>query len=186
MNTIEIDRLAIRNFSADDWQDLHEMILQYESSEYAKYDHQWPTSAQEIKGVTQWFAGGDNFLAVCLKTTPKLIGFIALNREESQDCVAYNLGYVFNSDYYGQGYATEGCQAMLDRAFGPLAAERVITGTAVANQPSCRLLKRLGMRVTSQSTGSFRTAPDGKPIEFLGMTFAISRDEWLALRHATP
>lgn len=182
MTTIETDRLTIRNFSADDWQDLHEMILQYQSSGYAQYDHPWPTSAQEIKGIAQWFASGDSFLAVCLKTTRKLIGFIALNREERQDCAEYNLGYVFNADYHGQGYATESCRAILEHAFGALAADRVISGTAVANQASCRLLKRLGMQVTSQSSGSFQTTPDGKSIEFLGMTFAITKDEWSAAR----
>ena len=56
------------------------------------------------------------------------------------------------------------------------------TGTAAANERSCRLLRRLGMREIGQSTGSFWKMPDGEPIEFLGLSFAVSRDEWLALR----
>lgn len=179
MTAIQTDRLAIRNFDVDDWHDLREMITQYQSSEYAMYDHEWPTATEEIKRITEWFAGGDSYLAVCLKTTRKVIGFIALNREEQDDCLAFNLGYCFNADYQGKGYATEGCQAVLDHAFGQLAADKVITGTAAANQPSCRLLMRLGMRKTGESTGSLRQTPDGKPIEFAGLSFAISRDEWL-------
>jgi [ribosomal protein S5]-alanine N-acetyltransferase len=62
----------------------------------------------------------------------------------------------------------------------------VISGTAAANQPSCRLLLRLGMRVTGHGTGSFRKTADGEPIEFEGLSFAISRGEWLALRSASP
>jgi len=42
MRTVETERLAIRNFTEDDWEDLREMILQYEASEYAVYGHQWP------------------------------------------------------------------------------------------------------------------------------------------------
>jgi hypothetical protein len=38
----------------------------------------------------------------------------------------------------------------------------VISGTAAANQPSCRLLLRLGMRVTGHGTGSFRKTADGE------------------------
>jgi [ribosomal protein S5]-alanine N-acetyltransferase len=185
MNAIETDRLVIRNFTADDWRDLQEMIVQYEASEVGLYDHEWPTSSEEIKGVTGWFAGGDSFLAASLKTTGKVIGFIALNREDKPDQVEFNLGYVFNSDYHGQGYATEGCRAMLERAFGELVADSVVTGTAVANQASCRLLKKLGLHVTGESTGSMRTTADGKPIEFLGQTYAISRDEWLLLHPKT-
>ena len=180
MNMIETDRLAIRNFTADDWRDLQEMIVQYQASALAQYDHEWPTGADEIKGVAGWFASGDSFLAACLKTTGKVIGFISLNPEEVKDRTVFNLGYVFNSDYHGHGYASEGCRAMLARAFGPLAADEVITGTAVANQASCRLLQKLGLRVTGESTGSLRNTPEGKPIEFLGQTWAITRAEWLA------
>lgn len=52
MKVIETERLIIRNFKTDDWKALQEMIIQKESSEYAIYDHQWPTSDKEIK-VTQ-------------------------------------------------------------------------------------------------------------------------------------
>ncbi len=179
MTTLSTDRLIIRNFNTDDWSDLYEMIQQYQATAYARFDQPWPSQAGEIKGVVEWFAAGDSFLAVCLKTTGKLIGLIALNREDHLDAVVYNLGYVFNSDYHGQGYATEGCRAVLDHAFGPLMADRVVSGTATVNQPSCRLLERLGMHETGRSIGSFQTTPEGKPIEFLGASFAISRDEWI-------
>jgi ribosomal-protein-alanine N-acetyltransferase len=180
MTAIETDRLAIRNFDVGDWEDLHRMIVQYQASEVAKYDHQWPTSAEEIRGVAEWFASGDSYLAVCLKGTGEFIGFISLNRREEED-LEFGLGYVFNPDYWGQGYATEGCGAVMDYAFGQLGADRVTTGTAAANERSCRLLRRLSMRETGQSTGSFWKTPDGEPIEFLALSFALSRDEWLGL-----
>jgi hypothetical protein len=66
MMAMMTDRLAIRNSDVDDWQDLQEMIIQHEASEVAKYDHEWPTSADEIKGITEWSAWGDGYLAVCL------------------------------------------------------------------------------------------------------------------------
>ena len=53
MNAIETDRLVIRNFVIDDWRDLHEMVVKYQASEYAHYDHQWPTEAEEIKGIVE-------------------------------------------------------------------------------------------------------------------------------------
>jgi ribosomal-protein-alanine N-acetyltransferase len=185
MTTIETARLVIRNFGVDDWHDLYEMVTQYQASEYAQYDHPWPTAADEIKGVAEWFASGERYLAVCLKTTGKLIGFICLNPGEKEASLVFNLGYVFHVDYRGQGYATEGCRAMLDHAFGELGADRVVTGTAAPNEPSCRLLQRLGMKETGRDTGSFRETEDGKPIEFQAISFAISREEWLALDRAS-
>lgn len=176
MIAIDTERLALRNFGADDWEALYELITQYESSPYAAYDQPWPTSPAEIKKVAEWFASGDNYLAVCLQDTGQFIGFVALNPE--QEGREFNLGYVFNSNYHGKGYATEACQAVLSYAFGPLKAQRVITGTAAVNQASCRLLDRLGFRKTAETTASFRSATNGEPIEFHGYTFVNSREEW--------
>lgn len=154
------------------------MVIKYRASEYAKYDHEWPTATVEIKGIVDWFAGGDSYLAVCLKRTGKLIGFVALNPDEGDGGVAFNLGYVFHTDYHGQGYATEACRAALDHAFDHLQAQRVVTSTAAANRASCRLLRRLGFSKTSESRGSFRNAPDGTPIRFVAYTYALARDRW--------
>ncbi len=177
MTMLETERLLIRNFSAGDWEALHEIITQYQSSEVAAYDQPWPTAPKEIKGITEWFASGDSYLAVCLKSTGRLIGFVALNREQGDDRT-FNLGYVFHFGYHGQGYATEACRAVLGHAFERLQAHKVVTGTAAANSASCRLLERLDFKKTSESSGSFRTAPDGQPIQFVGYAFELSRDEW--------
>lgn len=182
MVSMETERLVIRNFKTGDWEVLYEMIMQYEASEYAAYDQQWPTSPEEIKGVAEWFASGVNFLAVCLKDTGRFIGFVSLNQEERKDAREFNIGYIFNSDYRGRGYATEACRMVLDDAFNRLQADNVITGTAAANLASCRLLERLGFKKTAENAGSFRNAPDGKPIMFLGYKYAISRNEWVGKR----
>ena len=162
------------------------MIVTYQASEYARYDHQWPTGREELQGVAAWFAGEDSHLAVCLKATGKLIGYIALKPAEDEGGLAFNLGYIFHTGYHGRGYATEGCRAVLDRAFGPLGADRVVAGTAAANKPSCRLLRRLGMKQMGQHTGSCQGSPDGEPIAFVGLSFAISRDEWEAVGESSP
>ena len=53
MNPIETDRLVMRNFKVNDCEALRVMIVQYEASEYAAYDQQWPTSMEEIKAITE-------------------------------------------------------------------------------------------------------------------------------------
>jgi len=179
MIAIETRRLLLRNFRPDDAESLQEIIIQKESSEYTLYDYEWPTSAGEIKSVTKWFASEDHYIAVCLKETEKLIGFICLNPAERKDSRDFNLGYCFNSDYHGQGYATEGCRAVIDFAFSDLKAENLTCGTAAVNGPSCRLLDRIGFKKINEGTASFRKTSDGKPIEFTGWEFALSKEEWL-------
>jgi hypothetical protein len=49
MTAFETNRLVIDNFRVDDWSDLQEMIVQYQASAYASYDHEWPTSKKEIE-----------------------------------------------------------------------------------------------------------------------------------------
>lgn len=178
MTSIETERLLVRNFKVNDWEALHEMIVLYEGSEYAAYDEQWPTSPEEIRRITEWFASGDHFLAVCLKDTSQLIGFVALNPGEGEDSQEYNIGYVFHFNYHGHGYASEACKAVLERAFRQLGASRVIAATAGVNRRSCRLLERLSFRKIGERPSSFRKTDEGKPIEFAGYIYAISREEW--------
>jgi hypothetical protein len=91
VTAIETDRLAIRNFGPDDWQDLQEVAVQYRASKWAKYEDPWPTSTEEVKGMVEWFAQGDGYLAVSLKATGKLIGLIAIERRKDQEERVHNL-----------------------------------------------------------------------------------------------
>ena len=146
MISLETDRLIIRSFSPDDWQELQELAIRYRASESAKYEDPWPTSAEEIKGMASWFAGGDDYLAASLKATGKLMGLIAIAHKEEREGRVHGLGYVFHEDYHGRGYATEGCRAAMAHLFDRLAADRILTGTHPDNTASVALLTNLGLR----------------------------------------
>jgi len=161
---LETDRLVIRNFVPDDWQELQELAVAYQASEWAQYDHPWPTSEEGVKGMAEWFAGGDGYLAVCLNSTGKLIGLLDIHRKREMEGKVHGLGYVFHPNYHGRGYATESCRAGLDQVFGPREANEVRTGTHPQNKPSVRLLAKLGLKETA------------------GGEYTISRQEWLARR----
>ncbi len=168
MVSLETDRLIIRNFRPDDWQELQELAMAYQGSEEAKFEPPWPTSKEEVQGMASWFSGGDSYLAVWLKGIPKLIGLIAIERREGQEQRLHNLGYVFHPGYHGQGYATEGCWAAMAYLFGNLAADGILTGTHPENTSSVALLNRLGLRVIAAGE------------------YVISREEWLTLGQEAP
>jgi RimJ/RimL family protein N-acetyltransferase len=162
MVTMETDRLTIRSFGSDDWPELQKLAVQYQASEFAQYDRPWPTSAEEVQGMAEWLAGRDDYFAVCLKATGRLIGFIAIDRRQEFEDRVHNLGYVFHPDHHGQGFATEGCRAAIGYVFNQLAADRIVTGTHPDNEPSLRLLQRLGLRGNNRGD------------------FSMSREEWSA------
>jgi [ribosomal protein S5]-alanine N-acetyltransferase len=173
---IKTSRLVIRNFKVDDWKDFQEILIYKESSEYAIYDYQFPTSDNEVKGMADKFAKGNKFLAICELTDNKVIGYICLNGKNDKEL---ELGYTFNSTYQGKGYATEACIAVINYAFNNLHVEKLTIGTANLNYPSCRLINRLGFRKISECICSFRKTPEGNPIEFVDSLFLLEKDEWM-------
>ena len=177
MISLETDRLVIRNFSPDDWQDLQDMSTHYSASEYAQYDHKWPTATEDIKGAAEWFASGDRFHAVCLRETGKLIGLISLYPGKEDQSI-FSLGYIFHPTYHGQGYGSEGCRAVLNHAFCELGAQQVNSSTAQVNLPSCALLKALGFSETGRIMASLQETPEGEPIEFTALTFSLTKSKW--------
>ncbi len=140
MRIIDTARLRIRQFSPDDWRDLHEYLSQ---EDVVKFEPYGVFSEDESKAEAVRRAGDENFYAVCVKDTGKLIGNIYLAKQEFD---TWELGYVFNARYQGRGYATEAAAALVDDAFVNRNARRVIAMCNPLNVPSWKLLERLGMR----------------------------------------
>ena len=169
MISIKTKRLTINNFTSVDWQGLKEIIISYEQSPYAIYDHQWPTTDKQLQNICAWFAKANEFLAVRLNET--LIGYISLNKTEEQG--VYNIGYNFNSKYHKKGYAIESCRAIINFAFNNLKALKLMTGTAEKNGPSNNLLKQLGFISVGENICSFRNDTSGKAIEFNAINYEL-------------
>ncbi len=85
------------------------------------------------------------------------------------------LGWALDPAYTGQGYATEAVRGVIDACFGPLGLRRVHAGCFTANEPSWRLMERLGMRreEDSRKTGLHRS---GEWMD--GLIYALLAEEW--------
>ena len=89
--------------------------------------------------------------------------------------VEAELGWVLDPEYTGRGYATEAIRAVIDVCFGMLGLRRVHAGCFADNEPSWRLMERLGMRREefSRKTALHRSG------EWLdGMNYGILAEEW--------
>ena len=81
MLTMDTNRLVIRNFVAEDWKDLYEYLSK---QEVLKYEPEDANTEKECKLKSIERSKQDSFLAVCLRSTGKMIGHLYFNQNEPQ------------------------------------------------------------------------------------------------------
>lgn len=84
------------------------------------------------------------------------------------------IGFIFNPEFGGQGYATEAAAAILTLAFRGLDIHRVFGRCDARNMSSARLMERLGMRREAH----FRHHAMFKGQWDEEFVYAILEDEW--------
>jgi RimJ/RimL family protein N-acetyltransferase len=97
-------------------------------------------------------------------------------RDQAKGTMA-EIGYVFDPAHVGQGYATEAVRALLEIAFEGVGVRRVIAQCFADNEPSWRLMERVGMR-REQHTKQDSLHRNGEWLD--GMMYALLKEEWLA------
>lgn len=172
---METERLLIRKFSPADHRDLFEYLSREEVVKYEPYEVF--TEEESLREAVRRSENPD-FLAVCLKDGGKMIGNIYLSKREFD---TWELGYVFNSDYHGRGYATEAAKAAVDDAFRNRGARRVIAMCNPLNERSWKLLERLGMRREGHLRQNiyFKKDKSGCPIWLDTYEYGILYSEWI-------
>ncbi len=78
-----------------------------------------------------------------LKAENKVIGTVSII-ETTYNYKIISIGYSFNPNYHNKGYATEALEVFLDFCFNTLKTERVEAKVLLNNEPSIKLLKKLG------------------------------------------
>ena len=78
-------------------------------------------------------------------TDNNFIGLISL--DSHHDGVNTEVSYQLLPKYWGQGYATEVVCRVIDYAIKELGLTKVVAETQTANKASCKLLKKLGMKL---------------------------------------
>ena len=178
----ETQRLIIRRFDAGDGQDLYEYLSQEAVVRFEPYDvYTLPEAEAEAKRR----AGDNDFWAVCLKPGGKVIGNIYLAQQEPQEIRTWELGYVFNAAYWGKGYASEACMAIMEYAFDTLRAHRIVAMCNPKNVASWKLLERLNFRREGHQVKNmyFKTDSQGAPIWSDTYMYAMLSVEYLLRRY---
>lgn len=175
---MQTQRLVLRRFTAEDWQDLYEYLSDEEIVRYEPYS---VFSKQQAIREAANRANNDAFLAVCLKDGGKMIGNIYFSKQSHQN---YELGYVLNRAFQGRGYATEACVCVMDDAFQNKGAHRVAAMCNPDNAASWKLMERLHMRREAHHLQNiyFSRDEEGRPDWIDTYVYAILKSEWMKWR----
>ncbi len=97
-------------------------------------------------------------------------GMCGLIRRDGLEDV--DIGYAFLPEHWGAGYASEAAQAALSLAAERFGLRRVVAIVSPGNDPSVRVLERLGFA----DEGIVRLKDDGEPLRFFGIGLGHAPD----------
>lgn len=159
MIRLETERLILKNYSMDDFNDIYNY---FSSEEVAKYEDFYPMSEEEVsEQIIEW-KNDDSRLVVELKSNHIVIGSVGYFVDEDGD---YSIDFDFNPSYGKMGYATEASNKLLSYLFDTLGIKEVYGDCDIYNINSWKLLERLGFqRIKQIDDVSYKEDKDGKPI----------------------
>ena len=134
---METDRLIIRRYCKEDLQDLYEYLS---NEDVVKYEPYKPMDIKEVEDNLDWRISSDEMLAIVLKSNNKMIGNVYLGK---RDFDTIEIGYVFNKQYWGKGYAKESCAELIKKLFSD-GIHRIYAECDPNNMGSWKLLESLG------------------------------------------
>jgi len=160
---------------------------------------------RKLPEVTQWITSGpEDFetyrahflesgrihrdIAVELSTPDgktQLIGTVMVfikdawgQREVAEQTIAVEaeLGWSFDPQFAGQGFASEAVSAAMKLCFEELGLRRIVAGCFAANEPSVRLMERVGLRREAfEKANSLHRS--GQWMD--SYSYALLKDEWI-------
>lgn len=145
MNRLETARLLLRPLTPTDAPAIYQLgadraVMQYIGSPLLQNEAQALAYLLE-KPLADYQRDGFGRLAVVERQSGQVIGFCGI--KYVPELAAYDLGYRLRPEYWGLGYMTEACRAVMvdGKARG---LTELIALVHPDNQSSCRLLQKLG------------------------------------------
>ena len=115
------------------------------------------------------------------KATSKFLGFVGLSRPRYATPLPFDpcveIGWRLDRSAWGKGYATEAAKAWLGFGFETLGLDEIVSFTAVTNERSQKVMKRLGMQRDPDDDFLHPAIEPGHPLE-PHVLYRLSRAEW--------
>ncbi|WP_262315039.1 GNAT family N-acetyltransferase [Lacticaseibacillus parakribbianus] len=171
------ERLILRSPRPEDWPGYLALVQSQGAMAWGAFGYQRPQTTEEAIGSFAKFYLPPNAgsLAVILPTTERLIGVMTASK---QWIGTWECGYLFHPDFWHHGYATEALRLELDYLFTSEKAPYVFAEYVQGNDPSRRVLARLGMKPEGTARCGFLLRGELRDLCRVGLT----RAEWQALQ----
>lgn len=178
---IRTERLLIRSFVPDDAAGL---AARRNDPQVAKYQTwELPYTAEQAERVVAELVAMDGpadgewwMAAVCLADTGEVLGDLAVRL--SWGGRTAEVGFTFAPEHWGNGYAVESTQALIEHLFADPALTRVCGMLHPDNPASAMVLERCGLLFEGHTRSSFWVGDECSDDWLYGMT----RSDWEAWR----
>jgi RimJ/RimL family protein N-acetyltransferase len=147
---IETDRLTLRKYAESDYEDLLKLQSDPDVARFLLYDARTPEQVREalagrLADVPMDADGQALTVAVILRESGQHVGEVTLFMNSVEQRTG-EIGYVFQPEFHGHGYAAEASVELLRLGFEELGLHRIIARLDARNTGSVKLLERLGLR----------------------------------------
>jgi RimJ/RimL family protein N-acetyltransferase len=165
---IQTERLLLRPWKDADLAPFAEMSANPEVMEFFPAILSAAESNAMVGSFCEHFEKyGFGWAACELKSSSEFIGFVGLHRIEYETsfspCV--EIGWRIARKHWGQGFAVEGAEAMLEFGFKNLGLTEIVSMTAVGNLKSRRVMEKIGMTRNSEEDFDHPKVSDGHPLK---------------------
>jgi RimJ/RimL family protein N-acetyltransferase len=183
---LETERLLLRQFTRDDLDLVVELDGDPDVMRFINNGQ--PVDLAEVTENLEWWLtyydcyAGYGFWAAIEKASGRFLGWFHFRPGEGAGPLEPELGYRLRRDAWGQGFASEGSRALIDKGFTEFGVERVTAEAMAVHIRSRRVMEKAGLRYV-------RTFHADWPVRIPGdeegdVEYAITRAEWEADRAA--
>jgi RimJ/RimL family protein N-acetyltransferase len=150
MKVAETKRLVLRDFIDADWKAVYDYAS---DAKVVRYMDWGPNTEEETREFIQRAIAYQNEkprrhydLAVALKLQNSIVGGCGIHVSNPDNSEGW-IGYVFNRNCWGKGYATETVKALLKFGFEKLNLHRIFATCDLGNKASAHVMEKAGMKL---------------------------------------
>jgi ribosomal-protein-alanine N-acetyltransferase len=171
------ERLILRDFREDDFDDVHAYAVDPEVVRYMDWGPNTPEVTRQYLclALQQQAERPSQVLNLAIEHAAdrRVIGSIRLEVKDPANRTA-DIGYSIHRPYWGQGLVAEGARRLLEVAFREMGLHRVFATCDARNRGSWRVMEKIGMR----REGLLRKANRRRDGWQDTLLYAVLAEEW--------
>ena len=180
-------RLRLSDFSASHLPDLARMNADPEVMRYFPATLNPEESVALLQRITEHQRiNGYSLFALHLKESDAFVGWCGLMKVPffAHFTPAVEIGWRLNKIFWGKGLATEAAEAVLRLGFLELGLSEIVSFTVELNQPSIRVMQKIGMQLEPKDSFDHPKLPTNHPLQ-RHILYRLTKSLWLEQRECS-